>query len=441
MLVVLTGDVARSDVFEALDEIDGASRLTALTSFSAWYYRTGGTRTAFGTLTIAETATGSGIYTILINVGTTLSAGVDYDILTVEIEHTGMRPVLLKILITRREVSPGYTLGINSGGALTQAVPSVTGLVGGIAGVIQTLDALDTAQDTQHAVTRTTLKAAVKRTTAYPASRTITTGLETGTIANLQADDTNYHVLRPNTSDLDVQYSVMLGSNAAEVDSVFRARLVNEAGGGQPSSISIYAWDWVGTTYSVVGTISSSSMTSINLTDIEDYVHPDTGEVILRVADTGGTNYRIDVDRISILYDRSIAQLTIDIDTKIGTPIDNLSARLEALNVLSVALAADLATLQEQQDNGPTLTVLSGSTTSSLIVTAPAGITSSHLTNAVIICKTTGRTKATTTINSVTGSTPTFTLGLSPVLPDDPEVGDEFLLGPKYRNTAGLVEV
>jgi len=51
----------------------------------------------------------------------------------------------------------GITISAVSGavGSVTGAVGSVTGTVGGIAGTITTLDALDSAQDTQHGLTRT----------------------------------------------------------------------------------------------------------------------------------------------------------------------------------------------------------------------------------------------------------------------------------------------
>ena len=175
--------------FVAVDSTDYVSRETGLSSFTVYRSRNGGTAAAMTTPTINETDTTNmpGVYELLLDEDMTIDSGDDSQEMVFHITHTGMAPVTRTIELYRPKITAGNTLGVasdgdvsgnvdgnvvgsvasvtgavgsvtgNVGGNVVGSVASVTGNVGGIAGTITTLDALDTAQDTQHSTTQSAI--------------------------------------------------------------------------------------------------------------------------------------------------------------------------------------------------------------------------------------------------------------------------------------------
>jgi len=128
------------------------------------------------------------------------------------------------------------------------------------------------------------------------------------------------------------------------------------------------------------------------------------------------------------------AQIRSEMDTsssKLLTLSTQLQTAFDKLPPDAIAGKTDVET-------GIILSVTAGSTTSSLNITAPGGVTLSHLEDAVIFTNTVGRVKALVRINNATGTNPSFTCPVTPSLPSIPQIGDTFLVGPKYIDTGGL---
>jgi hypothetical protein len=117
--------------FIGLDDSDGVSLLTGLSTFTVYRTRNGGTRTAMTTPTITEK--GNGSYVLLMDEDMTIDSGDDSQEMLFEIQAVSMQTVFRSVEIYRSIVSSGQTLGV-SGGNLSGAVPSVTGAVGSVTG-------------------------------------------------------------------------------------------------------------------------------------------------------------------------------------------------------------------------------------------------------------------------------------------------------------------
>lgn len=214
-----SGTTNRYIYFVAVDSTDFTTRETGLSSFTVYRSRNGGTAAAMTTPTINETdATNMpGVYELLLDEDTTLTAGNDTEELSLHITHAGMAPVTRVIELYRPETTEGNTLDVTSTGAAgidwanvenqstsvdlsatainlcdtvttntdmrgtdnaflaasaptnfgDLAITATTGRVTvgtnndksgySISGTITTLDALDTAQDAQHSTTQSAI--------------------------------------------------------------------------------------------------------------------------------------------------------------------------------------------------------------------------------------------------------------------------------------------
>lgn len=150
--------------FVAVDSTDLKTRETGLSSFTVYRSRNGGTATAYTSPTVAELSAANmpGVYSLLLDEDMTIDSGDDTQEICLHITQASMAPVTRVIELYRPKITAGNTLGVASDGDVSgnvdgNVVGSVASVTGGIntgAGVITTLDGLDTAQDTQHATTQ-----------------------------------------------------------------------------------------------------------------------------------------------------------------------------------------------------------------------------------------------------------------------------------------------
>lgn len=109
---IASGDTSRKVAFVAVDATDYATRETGLGSFTVYRCRDGGTPVAMTTPTITELdATNMpGVYTLLVDEDTTISAGNDEEQMVFHITHAGMSPVTLTVELFRPKYTEGSTL-------------------------------------------------------------------------------------------------------------------------------------------------------------------------------------------------------------------------------------------------------------------------------------------------------------------------------------------
>lgn len=115
---IRSGSTSTYLYFIALDGTDGVTRLTGLSSFTVYRTRNGGAATAYTTPTISEISSGNmpGVYALLLDEDTTITAGADTEEMALHITATGMVPVTRVYELYRRDVSAGETLTVSSGG-------------------------------------------------------------------------------------------------------------------------------------------------------------------------------------------------------------------------------------------------------------------------------------------------------------------------------------
>lgn len=123
----------------------------------------------------------------------------------------------------------------------------------------------------------------------------------------------------------------------------------------------------------------------------------------------------------------------VDIAYIVGNTTD-----VSALATNVAAALADTNELRRSQMQGSILTIESGSSATVLVVTAEAGLLAVNLDNAAVITNTIGRVKSFARVTNVTGTAPDLTLDITPALPETPQVGDTFIVGPLYLDTAAL---
>ena len=171
--------------FVAVDSTDFSTRETGLSSFTVYRSRNGAAAAAMTTPTINETDSSNmpGVYELLLDEDMTIGSGNDSEEMVFHITATGMAPVTRTIELYRPKITAGNTLGVASDGDISGNVDgnvagSVASVTAGvtvttnndktgytastvsdktgysISGTITTLDALDTAQDAQHAQTQ-----------------------------------------------------------------------------------------------------------------------------------------------------------------------------------------------------------------------------------------------------------------------------------------------
>jgi len=114
-----SGSTDRKIGFVAVDSTDLKTRETGLTTFTVYRSRNGGVATAMTTPTVAELdATNMpGVYTLLLDEDTTLTAGNDSEEMILHISQASMAPVTRTVEIYRPETTEGNTLDVTSTGA------------------------------------------------------------------------------------------------------------------------------------------------------------------------------------------------------------------------------------------------------------------------------------------------------------------------------------
>lgn len=118
--------------------LNGAA-VTGLSGFTVARSRNGAAAVAWTTPTIVETSSSlqPGVYALLMDEGTTLDAGHDYEELVVYITKTGMDFVSRTVELVRPKITAGETLTVSSGLiSNTTAIASVSGAVGSVTGAV-----------------------------------------------------------------------------------------------------------------------------------------------------------------------------------------------------------------------------------------------------------------------------------------------------------------
>ena len=147
-------------------------------------------------------------------------------------------------------------------GSVTGAVGSVTGNVGGIAGTITTLDALDTAQDLEHATTQALV--GNLSTGSGGISTTATTFVKSGAepetntyTATGQLDGT-YHIVEDVGGATDAYYQFNVGPNGVPISFEWTGYAQ-----GNNDTYAIYAYNYGGTAYEQIGSITGTVGTTV----------------------------------------------------------------------------------------------------------------------------------------------------------------------------------
>lgn len=115
-----TGETDRYVYFVATDSTDGVTRKTGMSSFTVYRSRNGAASAAMTSPTVSETdATNMpGVYALLVDEDTTLTAGNDVEEMCLHISATGMKDVTLSVEIYRPETTEGYTATVDSSGRI-----------------------------------------------------------------------------------------------------------------------------------------------------------------------------------------------------------------------------------------------------------------------------------------------------------------------------------
>jgi len=100
---IKSGNILTKIPFIAVDETDLLTRLTGLSTFTAYRARNGEVPVEMLTPTVNEADSGNmpGIYWLLVDEDTTLEAGVDEHTMVLNVTHPGMYPVSLAVEITK----------------------------------------------------------------------------------------------------------------------------------------------------------------------------------------------------------------------------------------------------------------------------------------------------------------------------------------------------
>lgn len=112
-----TGSTDRYIYFVAVDATDMKTREAGLDTFTVWRSRNGLAAVAMTTPTINETNATymPGVYELLLDEDTTLTAGNDTEEMVSHITHAGMAPVTRVVELYRPETTEGHTLSVTSG--------------------------------------------------------------------------------------------------------------------------------------------------------------------------------------------------------------------------------------------------------------------------------------------------------------------------------------
>jgi len=115
-----TGKTDRYVYFVAVDPTDLKTRETGLSSFTVYGSLNGAAAVAFTEPTVNETESThmKGVYELLVDEQTTLTAGNDTEELCLHITHASMAPVTMTVEIYRPETTEGNTALVDSDGRL-----------------------------------------------------------------------------------------------------------------------------------------------------------------------------------------------------------------------------------------------------------------------------------------------------------------------------------
>lgn len=119
-----SGSTDRTLTFVAVDSTDLKTRKTGLSSFTVYRSRNGGAATIYTTPTVAELSAANmpGVYTLLLDEDTTLTAGHDDEEYVVHITQASMAPVTRSIDIYRPKFTEGQTGAMASNGVTVNAL-------------------------------------------------------------------------------------------------------------------------------------------------------------------------------------------------------------------------------------------------------------------------------------------------------------------------------
>ena len=114
-----SGSTNREITFVAVDATDLKTRETGLSSFTVYRSRNGAAPVVYTTPTISELSAANmpGVYTLLVDEDTSLTAGRDVEVYTLHITEAAMSPVSIVIELFRPDTTEGNTLDVTSTGA------------------------------------------------------------------------------------------------------------------------------------------------------------------------------------------------------------------------------------------------------------------------------------------------------------------------------------
>jgi hypothetical protein len=194
-----------------------------------------------------------------------------------------------------RSTTPANTLSVD-----------VSNRIGGIAGTLNTLDDLDTAQDLEHAITQDLVGNISSGSGAIGQNATgftPTSVTQTLTYTATEQEDGTLHELEPSGGTLDCEYLTTLpDSGAIAAVSLF----LYVAGNGD--SVALQFWDWTDSSYKTELTQSGSNGTTlIPLSIPANAAYTGTGanlgEVKFRVFSDGGSVVtKVAIDRLRFEY-------------------------------------------------------------------------------------------------------------------------------------------
>lgn len=139
MTRITSGVTDQGFYFVAVDSTDYKTRKTALSSFTVYRTRNGGTATAMTTPTITELSASNmpGVYFLLCDEDMTIDSGDVEQEMGYHITATGMAPVSKVLTLVRPTITAGRTLTVNTGGeadANVQSINDVAAIGTGAAG-------------------------------------------------------------------------------------------------------------------------------------------------------------------------------------------------------------------------------------------------------------------------------------------------------------------
>lgn len=359
-----SGSTDRYIYFVAVDATDYATRETGLSSFTVYRSRNGAAAAAMTTPTINETdATNMpGVYELLLDEDTTLTAGNDTEEICFHITHAGMAPVTRTIELYRPKGTEGETAVISSNGIVSADTQLISGdstaadnletMLDGTGGQTLSLGQLSISRTDSNpnivlagsgdgdgiAFTRSgagdpfdtnfmaqlnaemdtaisdaglatfdqvrNIAIAGAATNVVCESYTLTTGTQSsGTFSSTQALDGTSHQHTDDAGAMELYYQHDVGNDGVPTSVKVIGRLT-----GPNDSLGVYAYDWVGAAWDQIGTLAGTSSTE-NETDIYDlYTNhvgtgTNSGKVRIRFyAASGLTTATLYVDQILVSY-------------------------------------------------------------------------------------------------------------------------------------------